>query len=139
MTTIAWDGETLAADTQISAGDIIIGYAPKIWRAKDGALLGSTGSVAFEWALRAWWDGGGKNTPPDMGDDSGFVIQDGRVERVGSGQRYPAADSLHMAWGTGRELALAAMGCGATAEKAVAEAIKRCVWSGGEITVLRPA
>ena len=53
MTTIAWDGKTLAADTLVNCNGQLGGYATKIHRER-GVLIGGAGSVVIYEKFRDW-------------------------------------------------------------------------------------
>lgn len=57
MTVIAWDGHNLVADRQLST-DGMIQSATKIWRLKDGSLVGAAGVFSNAVAFVKWLDAG---------------------------------------------------------------------------------
>lgn len=131
MTTIAWDGKTLAAD---SLGDKCGWKIPsqKIIRLRDGRLYGTAGAFGQCLAVADWLnhrDGGA----PEAEDAGGIIIGlDGHayaVERHATLIRLPKTAAA----GSGRDFALAAMRCGKTAAEAVKIAIEFDVYSGGRV------
>ena len=141
MTTIAWDGKTLAADTLITENGKRVGRCEKIGNV-GGVLFGVSGGVEWLAAFRGWFLGGMSGDRPAMksGDNiaQAIVIHDGRVlSLVPDG--WDVMKAPYYAVGSGCDLALGAMALGHTAEEAVRAACMIDVYSGGEITVLRPA
>ena len=140
MTTIAWDGRALAADTQSTdSGELAIGRVIKIGR-RGRVLFGSSGSSSYVAAFLDWGRGGFAGDPPkiekDEGTSSGFVIMGERiVEWFPCGRRQAFRANL-FADGSGYKLAIGAMEAGASAEQAVRIASKYDIHTGGEITVL---
>lgn len=53
VTTIAWDGKTLAADTRNTVGGFAFS-ALKIWRLSNGRLFGAAGNAEDCEAARIW-------------------------------------------------------------------------------------
>lgn len=53
MTTIAWDGKTLAADRRVTCGGVTDAKVHKIVRREDGALAGSAGNTSLGAAAEA--------------------------------------------------------------------------------------
>lgn len=134
----------LAADTLATRQDRRESYGVKIAQRK-GLLAGCTGSKVHCQRFLEWFLGGCKGQPPHMGDPEGawgegmIINPDDTVLMVGpsgSWVDHKLIDGFH-AWGSGCEFAIGAMSFGATAEQAVAAAIKHDLGSGGEITVLR--
>lgn len=123
MTVIAFDGKTLAADKQCTA----FGYAhivTKIHRV-PGGLVGFTGNSGHAAALLAWFrDSRPVENWPKAHDESAgaiFVCETGEVLCY-SGTDGPYGEKREdkfMAFGCGRDYALAAMYLGKTAAEAV--------------------
>lgn len=138
MTTIAWDGHTLAADTLICDGDVKR-YGDKIWR--DGpVLIGVSGDLAYGLALRWWYNHHGAD--PDK-----FPVplegQVGRMLVVIDKQAFLYENAYPMAIqdkyatiGSGRAVAAAVMELGHDAVSAVRMAVKLDIHSGGDVRSL---
>ena len=144
MTTIAYDGKTLAADTQMTIGDTTDSTCIKI--VKRGAVLaGACGTSAMCKAFRDWFIGGMRGDPPkpyhaEKSDwsywglifppqsDSFLILQE-------PGWNWLRAPFY--ATGSGGDIATGALAMGATAEEAVRVASRFDTATGGEITVLR--
>lgn len=128
MTTIAFDGKTLAADRATFQCNIFIGETVKVARRSDGAMVGTCGDSALGAAFKRWFLDDEQGTGPGLGDKdnsaSALVIRpDGRIERHEYTGWFAVVGPL--AIGGGQELALGAMEAGATAVLAVAIATRR--------------
>jgi len=139
MTTIAWDGETLAADTRGTSGGLIDAGGVKAWRVGRLIVAGS-GPYATIHRFREWVAAGMRNASPyecAESEGNGIVIApNGRV--LCFGRRGPwNVPSAPYSLGSGEHLALGAMAMGATAAQAVRVAAQFDTCTGGEITVLR--
>lgn len=121
MTVIAWDGVTLAADRRMTLGDMI-GETCKLKRAKDGALLGMSGTLVTATRMIAWYEDQTQTFPdiPD-GESADLLVVKPSGDVVGYfGDSIPIpVYSPFFALGSGAEAALAAMHCDATATEAV--------------------
>ena len=123
MTTIAWDGRTLAADRQATVGNAVF-MVNKLHR-HDGWLLAYCGDSDAGEEVLAWFKAGAKpeDFPERQRHDDRFAplvaIRAGeilRYERTPHPIRYPPQK---FAMGSGRDFALAAMHCGKSAAEAV--------------------
>lgn len=141
MTTIAWDGKTLAADRQITFNAIKEGSITKILkRKKDGILLAASGALPLAYAFHQWFLAGGKGKPPPCKvDDSTCAVQllypSGKLVSYDKVGKYEKKLDV-FAEGTGYELALGAMAAGATAEEAVRIASRFDTKTGSEVDTL---
>ena len=142
MTTIAWDGKTLAADSLRTAGDTIE-TNPAIKVFKDVGvykLAAITGDHVKSNQILHWIKniGGAHNFPIPACDDNTAVIcitekAEVIVYRADS-KGEPLNHGVGMYTdGSGWQLALGALEAGADAVKAVEIACKRDVYSGGEV------
>lgn len=142
MTTIAWDGKTLAADKQMTNHGLAL-RATKIKQIGDlfvavsGAWDNAQGM--FDWVREGM---AREKYPSFQGDPDGFV---GMLVVNASGDAvvferfatpYPVEEPP-FAMGSGRDFALGAMHAGATAEEAVRIAIALDASSGIGVDVLR--
>lgn len=143
MTTLAWDGTTLAADRLIHHGGMRTA-ATKIEKTEGGCLLGFAGDYAlsrelFEWFRRGrdphaypMFQQGPEGAPVDL-----LCIEPGGRVLIYSRSPYPQViEEEDVALGSGREFARAALFMGATAKRAVEVAIALDVYSGIGIDVL---
>ena len=129
MTTVAYDGKTLAADTQRNGSFTL--KAHKLYRLADGALFAAAGSVQEILAVLGWLNGGEK--PADLQDFEGLIITKHGAEIIGDRlMRTPSLEPFY-AIGTGSHFALAAMACGKSAVEAVRIAMRFDPFSGGRV------
>jgi len=126
MTTIAWDGETLAADTACVEGLMLVGRISKIGRYQTEqwgeVLAGSAGSAAAGDAWLAWLADGGRGPVTPSPDAERFVIlRSGEILVWEPNEPLPLtlAPGAY-ALGSGAAIALGALAAGAKAGRAVA-------------------
>jgi hypothetical protein len=125
MTTIAWDGKTLAADRwAVGNGPRLL--VRKIARGLNGSLIGAAGKTCACEALVRWIAEGEVGEPPvplssDDWSEILVVASDGQLYVYGDHGRF-ALQNTQMAIGSGAQYALAAMACGRSAAEAVAVA-----------------
>lgn len=141
MTTIAWDGHSLAADKQ-STSYGMPRTVTKIHRIK-GELFAMSGGGIHCQALIAWFKGERKASDwPKQPDDEdcGNIVQ---VTKNGifiwSGSAGPTPEPLEdkfMAFGSGRDFAMAAMHLGKSAREAIEIASLYDINTGMGIDVL---
>lgn len=123
MTTIAWDGVTLASDRKATMGGTPVPFR-KIWRIEGERTLlcGASGDAYLATAWRRWMERQGEPPPipTDPGDMYVMVIDEHRriwtadLRRIYTRVRYP-----YWAIGSGADYALGAMAAGETAAKAL--------------------
>lgn len=141
MSVIAWDGVTLAADTQ-SSNQNLFRRVTKIWRHEDMLIAGAGAATTIQ-AIRNWVLGGcePKDWPSDYitKDDNTavwIINKSGRIA-VFEGTPYPIPfEDKIFADGSGRDFALGAMAMGAGAHEAVTVACKYDIYCGGHIDTL---
>lgn len=133
MTTIAWDGKTLAADT-LAHGSAIL-KVHKLHRLSDGSMFGAAGSCQEVMAVRDWLNGGEK--PSDLENFEALIIRRGVVEILG--MRLMREPVLEPFWviGSGSHLAIAAMALGKSAIDAVRLAARFDLYTGGPVEFMR--
>jgi hypothetical protein len=145
MTTIAWDGVTLAADTLALSG-CVRDFQRKVFRiAQEGVpnvrLYGFSGETQVAHAVKNWLNAGGnistgKDAPSMEKDDfSGIVIDaDGRCYHLQNRCiGIPITAQRYYAVGSGREMALTAMLLGKDAVEAVRCAAVFDPYTGGGV------
>lgn len=132
MTTIAFDGKTLAGDTQTS---MYRGAATKVHRLTDGRLYGACGQLQDAIAVLEWLEGYGEKPKVEDGFHA-ILIKDGecftlenKLVKVGHGRKIFAV-------GSGRDFAMAAMHLGKSAREAVLVAHQFDVDTGDEVVDL---
>lgn len=141
MTTIAWDGHTLAADRCSWSGGARRGVR-KVFRctAPDGRrfLVAFAGDGTFALQVLAWMRG--KRDRPNPTDfcpldkidhQCALVIDEQRVcWQLGNSLFYSRMRERIYAYGGGQDFAWGALEAGATARKAIQIAIKRSDYAG---------
>ena len=135
MTTIAWDGHTLAGDALGVIGESLTVWSRKIFCLPDGRLFGGSGRYDQVLAVRDWLETGGEK--PRLDAFAGIVIDQHR-------QCYrleealicmPIVEPFH-AVGSGRDFAIAAMALGEDAIAAIALAARFDLYTGNGIHIL---
>ena len=141
MTTIAWDGKTLAADRQVScpSGNLQV---VKIRRTRDGRLIGATGDTVLTRLYLDWLESGDGSARPTFADDKEDyvvaleVLPDGSVLRHDRFGCFPILGS-QATCGSGGAFARGALAAGMTAAQAVAIACQLDGGSGGPVDALK--
>jgi ATP-dependent protease HslVU (ClpYQ) peptidase subunit len=130
--------ETMAADTATfvhNGNTRMPGHVKKIWRLKDGSLMGHAGTRRQADLLKRWIeDGSNGNVPAPVDDvtalvvspDGTMTVYDGKSERTVEGAPFYAI-------GSGADAALGALFAGATAKEAVEIASLVDPWTGDEV------
>lgn len=128
MTTIAWDGKMLAADSQMTGSYIDRGAVKKIHK-KNGALIAGAGAYAeILLFVNAWPD-----KPEGLSDQfEALVIQD-NTAAWWDNKHQPVPQGTPAAIGSGNQFAMGAMLNGATAKQAVQIAIELDPDTGGKV------
>lgn len=119
MTTIAFDGTTLAADTMANSAGMRRSVS-KIFRLDDGRLFGAAGEYQNVLMALEWLNKGGER--PTLTDDfTGLVIDlQGQCFRYENKLYQSLISERTTACGSGRDFAIAAMHLGKSAVEAVA-------------------
>lgn len=132
MSTVAWDGQMLACDSQTTCNDIIVSLdAKKSFTDGKGTIVAGVGthSLIAEWA--EWFLKTPMLAEPDLEDSVVFVVKNGVARYYDKHGSLPITGP--QAIGSGMVVALAAMKAGKNARDAVAIACELDVYSGGEI------
>lgn len=137
MTTVAWDGETLACDTRMVGSYIHQYEARKVFRA-NGALIAGAGTYEDVLTFVDWYKRGADvESKPSLTDDSTYlVIRDGEAWKCGPACRLHQVGAPH-AIGSGCCEAMGAMLAGASAKQAVLIAMKLDQHTGGKVRTYR--
>lgn len=139
LTTIAYRDGVMAADGRVTVGQLIVtDTCHKITKLSDGALFALCGDDRLEQALIAWLEACDPEVMPPQGKDFTAVLVDtqGVLSTFeGSGDDFVTWGGEYAAFGSGQDIAYGAMEMGATADQAVAAAIRRNTHSGGLIQV----
>lgn len=138
MTTIAWDGRTLAADTRNTNGNTAW-CGEKLHRLADGRLFAGCSDAGAVIAAVEWLNDPSQGKP-QIDKETGFcgllVKRDGSVWYV---DRYLAPQRVSqpfIAAGSGRDFAMAAMHLGKSAVDAIEVAAEFDIYTGGPIRFL---
>lgn len=140
MTTVAFDGKTMAADTAMVVDGKKYRYSGKIKRLSNGCLAGfagtiSTGQVLMEWLVAA--DPKKKLEFTDEEDAEVILVTPtGDIMFCDRNGGMIWSDDKRVAIGTGGDIAFGALLAGATAEQAVKIAIERDPNSGFDVVSL---
>lgn len=141
MTTIAFDGTTMAADRRKMRRGLPIAGSPKIVRLTDPngkpALLGVAGSGAALGAIEHWLQGGQR---PEQGEEWVALLVDHEKRiwvRQNDSMGWHHIERKQWAVGSGADFALTAMRCGRTSGSAVEIAAEFDVDTGDGVDVLR--
>jgi hypothetical protein len=144
MTTLVWDGKTLAADRQAN----IVGLRRQVCKLvklpNNGGLIGFSGDFDFAQDMRNWLHNGAepKDFPEEQKTNEGMVntlwIPSPDKIFVFERSPYPIDFSANkvICMGTGRDFAYGALEMGADAVKAVEVACKYDTNSGMGVDIL---
>lgn len=147
MTTIAWDGKTVAADSQAQCGDYRIPESVKKIRRVGDTVYALTGQASMFGPMIAWHQAGAHpDSVPKCSDDDAnnsglMVFKDGRCLRYKAAVPFPEEVFAPDAWGAGCYFAIGAMVAGdvtgnpISAETAVKVAIRCNSDTGGDVMV----
>ena len=139
MTTVVWDGESIASDSRATAGGTVLaGKCQKIFRNK-GAVYAVCGEVATAIAMKDWLIAGADpdDYPMFNADEYTVLMIKDRVGYVYAGERFPFEVSPPFAMGTGKEIALGALLAGADIQQAVEIACQLDPESAAPVKVLK--
>ena len=122
MTTIAWDGKTLAADRQAHHGPSNTKYERKKLCVLDGKAIAGAGRASLNDAMANWITYGGDL--PDACKEGEYTVVVANAENeceVYEGVPIPLKipAGVKLAWGSGAQAAMAAMECGKDAREAI--------------------
>ena len=143
MTVIAWDGKTLAADSEATSG-YVRGTTNKIFQiSENGSLVGLSGDHDCCMALLVWLRGGrNANDWPNAAQSSTGWARAMEIKPGGNVvyyEKHPYPLIIRMSFhaiGAGRECAIGAMAAGASAVRAVEIASEFVPGCGGGIDTL---
>lgn len=135
MTTIACDGRSMAGDGQASNDGMRVASAcRKVRLATEGRIVGLCGTSSDMEPFLQWLDDG---TKPKLEKNTTTLVlyPEGAIRRYYHDLKFDIEEAP-VAIGSGCQFAVTAMDMGASAEKAVAMAAERDIYTGGKITVL---
>jgi hypothetical protein len=142
MTTIAWDGKTVAADSlKVYGAYASPGNYEKIIQ-RAGIVFACAGNASlFEPMIKWYLDGADPKECPCVGKDEAalLVFRDDKAFYYRT--EAPYADEPHApdAWGAGSEFAIGAMHAGADARRAIEIAITCSPFSGRDVVAVELA
>lgn len=136
MTTLAFDGKSICADTLVTSGSGRVGYQRKLYKTPVG-ILAYCGELTpcrmvLDWAMKGLKK---KHKPNLAGFDADFevLVVSKKGVLVIDPMLYPYPANAPYTAGSGAEYAMAALHMGKTAREAVALACRLDAYSGGEI------
>jgi hypothetical protein len=136
MTTICWDGKTLAGDKQMTCNGVPV-QVTKIHRSPDGALLGASGDADVSEAMKQWYMAGAvpEKFPAkavETGSETQMLVitQDGQIRLYCRAPIPLKIESEVFALGSGCDFALAAMHLGRCSVDAMVLACQLDVHTG---------
>jgi hypothetical protein len=135
VTTLAWDGSTLASDSRLMDDAAIEPMtAKKIWRV-NGRIIGVCGSYEEGLEFVRWFADGKPEDrkPKGMSDFRAIVVENNGKAYEYTERLVPVPCGKITAAGSGRAPALAAMMAGADAVKAVKIAARIDYATGGKV------
>ena len=139
MTTIAWTGSEVAADTRGTVGEIIQQSPTEKLIKRKGVIYCLTGDFAQCLAVVDWLSSGADiSEAPDFIDEPGFdilAIKDSVTGNIFANSFHPYPVSPPVTLGTGHAVALGAIMAGASAQEAVTIACKVDLNSGLPVQV----
>ena len=134
MTTIAWDGKTLAVDSAIENNETIVSLKGEKLFNNIGnyRAVAIAGSIPDMMSFISWLNKGGDN-PPEYNGGAFAVDKKGKLFGFYNGSGIPIKEDSPAVMGSGGGVALGAMDAGATAIEAIKIAIKRDCYTGGRV------
>jgi hypothetical protein len=138
MTTIVWDGTTLATDSLISVNGSTYNHAQKLFRLDNGEWVAFAGEQQGWWEVMEWLNAGSpRHAKPHVSRIEMIIVgPDGVFEMFDRLVRMPVTGPI--AYGTGWKWALAAIDHGKDAVAAVEYAATRDHDTGGEVQAVTP-
>jgi hypothetical protein len=134
MTTIAWDGKTLAGDTL--ATGTFNRRVVKIWELRPGVYFGGCGLHSEVFEVKEWLRYEKREERPEVKECVGILIRNGKAYRIEENlMEVPIIEDFH-AVGSGACFAITAMYLGCNAEQAVDIASKFDEATGGDIMTI---
>ena len=146
MTTVAFDGRSMAGDRLYACGGSPLrGPVPKIRRLMFNgvpAVAGGSGTLEYANALLDWLQAGSPQgrepmLPPDPDDGATVIVATADMVYTYSNSTTPIAlGKIQWASGSGANYALGAMKAGVSAKRAVEIACELDLYSGAGVDVL---
>lgn len=142
MSIVAWDGRTIAADRQMTAGNLIL-TTHKIRKLPNGDIVAWTGITENGLAVAEWYEKGADPAlwpASQKGEDWSRLIVVPKRGRPFTYEQLPVKQIVHdrrAAWGSGGHFAIGAMEMGASSVQAVKVASKFCNGCGQGVDSFR--
>lgn len=137
MTVIAYDGHTLAADSQLNYGTTRL-KCDKLFELPDGGIVGLAGSAAKCSRLLRYMREGGPIPKRLLNTHAIRVNADGTVDLYAESIEPERITSRVIAIGCGGDFAMGCMVSGKTSAEAVALTIEHDSQCGPPVVTLRP-
>lgn len=122
MSVIAWDGQTLAADTCCAYGNIVRNES-KIFFCKEGVWMGCVGNYEDGYKVKEWLEGK-EAKPKELKNSTCLIIRKSKIGKpvatlLEEGMQEIPLSSTPFAIGSGKDMAMGAMLAGYNARAAV--------------------
>lgn len=137
MTTIAWDGVSLAADRQVSCGSGVWRNMCKIRQVKGGHIA-CAGTHSQGSQLVQWIEDGMPKDAPSLDDCEAIMVNGSEITWFDGTAQTVIEPGEKLAIGSGWQYAIAAMDHGKNAHDAVAYAATRDNGTGGGVDNVTP-
>lgn len=141
MTTVVYRNGVMASDSAVTVGDARMGSLRKVFRLKDGSLVGFAGDYARGVHFLKWLDTDRSEDAPSLEDSTCMVVSPERVITVYQGEEslpiLYGPDQDYIAIGSGYTFALGACHQGASAEEAAQASCFHDVYSALPLQVER--
>lgn len=137
MTTIAWDGQTLAADRRVCADGALYRTALKI-HTVPGGYIACCGDVGQIHKFLSWYRGRCKDEAPELDNFGALALVHGKLSLWDGDAEMPCEWGEKLAIGSGTTWAQAAMDFGKTAIEAVEYAATRDNGTGCGVDSVQP-
>lgn len=134
MTTVVYRDGVMAGDQRVTAGSTRDSSTRKVYRRKDGCVLGGCGAASIVQRFVSWFLAGEKGPAPSLGDKDDdaqiLVVRSPDVVEFYDRFGWHPISGKFFAIGSGSDVAFGALEMGASARKAVAIAARRDVNTG---------
>jgi 20S proteasome alpha/beta subunit len=137
MTTVVYRDSVLASDSMLGSNGAGIGSVKKIWKLKNGNLVGACGTAQGSEKFISYMNGDISKPESIPALDAILIDTELKVYFCEDNLQTYEVQAPFFAVGSGSKFALGAMEMGASAEEAVRVAMKYDISSGGEVQVLK--
>ena len=140
MTTIVFDGKTLASDSQTTNGSTVASLKSKkifkLNKNKKYKLVGFCGCVVNSKKMLSWFKGEIEEYPVGVDSVAMAITHKNKIHIYYDEPEYIVHEYKTASIGSGSDFANAAMMAGASAKESVKVAIKMDIYSGGRIQTI---